>query len=236
MVTDVNPKRMALVTGAANGIGRAALAALRADGLRAIGLDLAASSGDSDFVAADVSDETSVREAMAEVIAKAGALDVVVNAAGILREAPFANFAIADFDRLYAVNVRGTFLVSQAALPHLRRGGRIINVASELAYAGRETAVAYTATKGAIVSMTRSLARELGPDILVNAVAPGPIDTALLAFEAMTPEQKAKEVNNPLRRIGKPEEVAAVISFLAGPHATFITGQCYSVDGGAAMH
>lgn len=236
MVREASHKRTALVTGAANGIGRAALAALRADGLYAIGLDLAACPGDDDFVAADVSDEASIRDAMSRVIARAGTLDVIVNAAGILREAPFARFAVADFDRLYAVNVRGTFLVSQIALPHLQRGARIINVASELAFAGRETAVAYTATKGAIVSMTRSLARELGPDILVNAVAPGPIDTNLLAFDAMTPEQKAVEINNPLRRIGQPEEVAAVISFLAGPHATFITGQCYSVDGGAAMH
>lgn len=228
--------RIALVTGAANGIGRAALAALRHDGLRAIGLDICPADGDSDFVAADVSSKASVADAMARIVAMAGHLDVVVNAAGLLREGPFASFAAEDFDLLYAVNVRGTFLVSQAAVPHLRRGGRIINVASELAFAGRATAVAYTATKGAIVSMTRSMARELGPGILVNAVAPGPIDTALLAFAAMTPEQKALEEANPLQRIGKPDEVAAVIAFLAGPQATFITGQCYSVDGGAAMH
>lgn len=236
MVTSPNTKRTALVTGAANGIGRAALIALRADGLRTVGLDLSIPTGDGDFVEADVSSNTSVRDAVARVVSMVGKLDAVVNVAGILREGPFAEFSVADFDRLYAVNVRGTFLVSQTALPHIRPGGRIINVASELAYAGRATAVAYTATKGAIVSMTRSMARELGPDILVNAVAPGPTNTQLLAFDAMTPDQKAVEVNNPLRRIGRPEEAAAVISFLASPRATFITGQCYSVDGGAAMH
>jgi 3-oxoacyl-[acyl-carrier protein] reductase len=236
MVTAHTGQRTALVTGAANGIGRAALAALRADGLRAVGLDLSAIAGDPDFVVADVTSEASVQDGVGRAVAILKYVDVVVNAAGILREGPFATFSLAEFDRLYAVNVRGTFLVSQKILPHIRPGGRIINVASELAFAGRQTAVAYTATKGAVVSLTRSMARELGPDILVNAVAPGPTDTGMLDFRSMSAEQQALENNNPLGRIGKPEEIAAVIAFLASPQATFITGQCYSVDGGAAMH
>jgi 3-oxoacyl-[acyl-carrier protein] reductase len=112
---------------------------------------------------------------------------------------------------------------------------RIINVASELAYLGRAGASGYCGTKAAVLGLTRSWARELAPQGLVNAVAPGPIDTPLLHFADMTPEQQAQEQANPLGRIGRADEVAAVIGFLASSSASFITGQCYGADGGAAM-
>jgi 3-oxoacyl-[acyl-carrier protein] reductase len=191
-----------------------------------LGLDL------SDGLAADVTDPASIAAALSGV----PRIDVLVNNAGVLIEGRLATMPLADFDRQVAVNLRGPFVVTQTALPKIPKGGRIINVASELAYLGREGASAYAATKGAILSLTRSWARELSPDILVNAVAPGPVDTPLLGWQAMTADQQAVESRNPLGRIGRPEEIAAVIAFLASDRASFITGQCFSADGGAAMH
>jgi 3-oxoacyl-[acyl-carrier protein] reductase len=219
--------KVAVVTGAARGIGAATCSALKADGLDVLGLDLS----DAEL-AADVTDPASVAAALAGV----PRIDVLVNNAGVLIEGLLSTMPLADFDRQVAVNLRGPFVVTQAALLRMPSGGRIVNVASELAYLGREGASAYAATKGAILSLTRSWARELAPDIFVNAVAPGPVDTPLLAWDTMTSDQQALETRNPLGRIGRPEEIAAVIAFLASDRASFITGQCFSADGGAAMH
>ncbi|MFC7053281.1 SDR family NAD(P)-dependent oxidoreductase [Hansschlegelia quercus] len=226
-----------VVTGASSGIGRAGAMRLTEEGARVVGLDIAPISSAFPMVACDLADEAQVVSAMAEASKTLGGLDAVVSSAGLDLESPLERFDLAAFDRMVAVNVRGVILIAREALKHFGEdGGRIVNIASELGYLGRAGASGYCATKGAILALTRSWARELAPKVLVNAVAPGPIDTPLLNFAAMTPEQQALETLNPMRRIGRAEEVAEAILFLTSRRTTFTTGQCVSVDGGAAMH
>ena len=234
MVTALAGKR-ALVTGAANGIGRATALALAAEGVHVLGLDLSPASSPIGILACDLTREADVVSAVAEAARKLGGIDILVNNAGIMREAPIAAITADEIDRHFAVNVRGAILVTREALAHMADGARIINIASELAYLGRANASVYCASKAAVLGLTRSWARELSPRILVNAVAPGPTDTALLAFDTMSDEQKKLETAHPLGRIGRPEEVAAAVVFLAGPGATFFTGQCLGANGGAVM-
>ena len=225
-----------IITGAASGIGLATARAFADAGAQVVGLDIAAAPDDVDCIEADLADFTSVENSVGEAAARLGGIDCLVNSAGVEYDAMLEDLDIAAFDKMIAINLRGPVLVTRAALPYVSDGGRIINIASELAFLGRAGASAYCATKGGILSLTRSWARELGPRILVNAVAPGPIDTPLLNFAGMSESLRKTEISNPLGRIGKPEEVAAMILFLAGAGASFITGQCFSVDGGAAMH
>ncbi|MFT3673810.1 SDR family NAD(P)-dependent oxidoreductase [Aestuariivirga sp.] len=227
--------KKAIVTGAASGIGRASALALKDAGADVVGLDLAASAKEFPILACDVTRETDVVKAVAAAVERLGGCDILLNNAGILQEVPLSKVTSDHIDRMLAVNIKGFILVAREVLPHLPEGGRIISIASELAYLGRQGASVYCATKAAVLGLTRAWARELSPRILVNAVAPGPTDTPLLAYDSMTAEQKALENNNPMGRIGKPEEVAAAVVFLAGPTATFFTGQCLGANGGAAM-
>jgi 3-oxoacyl-[acyl-carrier protein] reductase len=234
MVTTLSGKRV-LVTGSANGIGRATANAFAAEGAHVIGLDIQPGSGPIPIIRCDLTREEEIVAGVAKAMAEMGGLDVLVNNAGIMREAPLSEVTVAHIDQHYAVNLRAAILVTREALPHLKDGSRIVNIASELAYLGRANASVYCATKAAILGLTRSWAREFAPRILVNAVAPGPTDTQLLGFESMNEEQKKLETAHPLGRIGQPEEVAAAVLFLAGPGATFFTGQCLGANGGAAM-
>ncbi len=237
----------ALVTGGASGIGRAIAIALAAEGAAVAIVDLAASAtsvaaieragGRAFALRADIADEAQVLALFAEALPRLGGLDIVVNCAGILFEKPLLDTSVAEFDRLIAVNLRGTFLVGREALRVMtrQRRGRVINIASELAYLGCERMSVYCASKGAVVSLTRSWAREFAPDILVNAIAPGPTDTPMLTTDHMDAATVAGSGNVPLGRIGRPEEIAAVAVFLAAPANSYMTGQCISPNGGAVM-
>jgi len=249
-VTRTLEGKRALVTGGASGIGRAVALAFAAEGaqvavvdrappdkIKAVVAAIAGQGGRAFAVRADVADEAQVLGMLQTVLDRCGGLDVLVNNAGILIEKPLLETSVEDFDRLVGVNLRGTFLVGREALRAMvRQGrGRVINVASELAYLGRENCSIYCASKGAVLAITRSWAREFAPDILVNALAPGPTDTPMLGAEFTSPETLAKETQNPLGRLGRPEEIASAAVFLARPGATFITGQCLSPNGGAVM-
>lgn len=242
--------RQALVTGGASGIGRATAIAFGREGCRVViadrapekeiatvAYDVEAAGGSAFAARVDVSDENEVLSLFDTIRSRYGQLDILFNNAGIFIETPLLRTPMADFDRLMAVNLRGAFMVGREALRIMSEqgSGRVINVASELAYLGRPECSVYCASKGAIVSMTRAWAREFAPKILVNAIAPGPIDTPLLGPEFMSPEMAAAEADIPLERIGRPEEIAGVAVFLAGPAATFMTGQCVSPNGGAVM-
>ena len=233
MVNSLNGKRV-LITGAANGIGYATATMFANAGARVIGLDVDTSREPVRIIHCDLSREADIVGAVAATVRELGGIDVLVNNAGIMEEAPIQSITGKQIDRHFAINVRGAILVTREALPHLSEGARIINLASELAF-GRGNASVYCATKAAMLGLTRSWARELAPHILVNAVAPGPTDTALLGFNTLTVEQKALETAHPLGRIGRPEEIASAIIFLAGSGATFFTGQCLGANGGAAM-
>lgn len=228
-------ERVAIVTDGASGIGRAITRRLIADGLRVIVLDRNRPEA-GEWIAADLTDAAAIAAAGQKIAALTPTVDVLVNNAGVLIESTLADQPLDQLDLLLSVNLRAPFLVAQAVLPLIPKGGRIINLASELGYLGRQRLSAYAATKGGILTMTRSWARELAPDILVNAVAPGPVETPLLGFDRMTVAEKALETANPMGRIGQPHEIATVVAFLAHPDTTFVTGQCYNVDGGAAMH
>jgi 3-oxoacyl-[acyl-carrier protein] reductase len=242
--------KRALVTGGASGIGRATAAALAAEGAtvviadsapieqsEAVALEIGKALGTAVAIQTDVSDEGAVLALFDAIKSRLDGLDILINNAGILVEKPLLKTTAADFDRLMAVNLRGAFLVGREALRVMvrHRSGRVINVASELAYLGRENSSVYCASKGGILSMTRSWAREFAPDILVNALAPGPTDTPMLGPGTTSPDTLAKESDNPLRRIARPEEIANAAVFLAGPGASFMTGQCLSPNGGAVM-
>jgi NAD(P)-dependent dehydrogenase (short-subunit alcohol dehydrogenase family) len=243
---------VAVVTGGAGGIGRATAIALASAGATVVIADLvdeAASEaivteitrrgGRALAIPTDVSDETAVEASFGEVVTREGSVDILVNNAGIAIRRPATDLALADWDKVVAVNMTGTFLCARAAARHMiarGKGGAIVNVSSimGLSGGGLYPNVSYQASKGAVVNMTRALAIEWAPcGIRVNAVAPTYVRTRLIAPLLDDPDMIARiEAMTPLKRLAEPEEVAAAICFLASPAAAMITGNILPVDGG----
>jgi 3-oxoacyl-[acyl-carrier protein] reductase len=240
-------ERVALVTGASGGIGRAAAVALAADGRRVAcaysSNDTGAketvrlieeAGGTAEAFGTDVADEGRVAELFREVSGWAGPPVIVVAAAGILRDGLTVKYPVDEFNRILRVNVTGTFLCARAALPAMlkARWGRIVAVSSAAALRGNPGQAAYSASKAGLVGMTRSLAREYGSrGITANAVCPGFVETDMTAgFLEKNRSRMLDEI--PAGRFGAAEEIAAGIRFLAGEEASYVNGAVLSVDGG----
>jgi len=240
---------IAVVTGAGSGIGRAIARRLAADGAavtvndfaekkaKAVASEITKAGGRAIAVGGDVADEGAVKAMVAAGAKAFGSATVLVNCAGHVHQAPFVEIEPADFDRMFAVHVRGTYLCTRAVLPAMlaRRSGAIVNVASQLGQIGGIELVHYSAAKSAIIGMTKALAREVSAQgVRVNAVAPGPIETPLvMALSADWRRRKAAEL--PLQRFGQPEEVAATVAFLVSNEASLFVGQTLGPNSGDVM-
>jgi NAD(P)-dependent dehydrogenase (short-subunit alcohol dehydrogenase family) len=229
--------KIALVTGAASGIGAATAALLGQEGATVVGVDLA---GDgAAILRADVTDPASGAEAVATAVERHGRLDVVVNCAGIFRFGRVEDVTLDEWQRHLAVNLTGPFLISQAAVPHLvETTGTIVSVASIAGVKGQAYTSAYCASKGGLVLFTKSLALELAPrGVRVNCVCPGGVDTPLIvgAFESMPTDGDTKlmaRLDSVLPGLVAPGEVAEAIAYLASDAARMVTGTTLLLDGG----
>jgi NAD(P)-dependent dehydrogenase (short-subunit alcohol dehydrogenase family) len=238
----------AIVTGAATGIGEAIARRLAGAGATVAVLDLdlegarniAASLGNGALaVQADVAQVAAVASAVQQVLDRTGRIDILVNNAGIAGPAaPIWEQTDEDWQRNLAVNLTGVFNFCRAVVPHMRsRGyGRIVNIASIAGKEGNPRMAPYSASKAGVIGLTKSLGKELATEgICVNAVAPAVVRTRIL--EQLTPEQIAYMTDRiPMKRTGQPEEIAAVVHFLASPDCSFVTAQCYDASGGRATY
>ncbi|GAA4357353.1 SDR family NAD(P)-dependent oxidoreductase [Angustibacter luteus] len=227
--------RTALVTGGASGLGAASAERLRQDGLSVLTLDLSA---DADLQA-DVSDPAAVAAAVADAVGRLGRLDVLVNSAGVVGpNKPLWEVEDDEWARTFSVNVLGTFHLCRAVVPGMveQGWGRIVNLASIAGKEGNPNLSAYSASKAAVIGLTKSLGKELATTgVLVNAIAPAVIETPMNATN--TPEVLAYMTSLvPMRRMGRAEEVAELVGWLASDRVTFSTGAVYDISGGRATY
>ncbi|GAT07104.1 MULTISPECIES: SDR family NAD(P)-dependent oxidoreductase [Mycobacteriaceae] len=226
----------AVVTGGGSGIGLAVAHRLRADGIHVATLDINPSDAEFAFTA-DVTDRAQVEDALNAIRAQLGPVTVLVNAAGLEKFKRFTDLKFEDWQRVIDVNLNGVFHCVQAVLPDMVEAGwgRIVNISSSSTHSGQPFMSAYVAAKSAVNGLTKSLALEYGPSgITVNAVPPGFIDTPMLRKS----EERGYLVvqknidSTPVRRIGRPEDIAAACAFLVSEEAGYITGQILGVNGG----
>ncbi len=237
----------AIVTGAAAGIGEAIAIRLTNAGAIVAIADLnleaaqatAASIPGAIAIQLDVTDGASVNQAVQSLMAQRGRIDILVNNAGTAgTAAPLADQTEAEWNRVISINMTGVFLCTRAVLPHMRAAGygRVVSIASIAGKEGNPNMTAYSATKAAVIGFTKSVAKEVATEnICINAVAPAVVQTKML--DQLTPAQVSYMTEKiPMRRTGKPEEIAAVVHFLASPDSSFVTGQCYDASGGRATY
>ena len=243
--------RVAIVTGGGHGIGKAYARRLADEGAAVVIAELDAPAGERVAaevgglaVCTDVADEASVGEMARRTLERYGRIDILVNNAAIfatvpMSRAPFDEIDPAEWDRMMAVNLRGTWLACRAVIPQMRkqRYGKIINISSGTALKGSASRIHYVTSKAGIIGFTRTLAMEVGKDnICVNCIAPGSTLSEENADEALIKYRQAAASTRALQRLQRPEDLVGAVAFFASADSDFITGQTLVVDGGACMH
>ncbi|RUX50453.1 3-oxoacyl-ACP reductase FabG [Mesorhizobium sp. M7A.F.Ca.US.014.04.1.1] len=237
--------KAALVTGGSRGIGAAIARRLAADGAsvaltyvhgeeqaRAVVAEIEAKGGRAIAIKADNRDAVALDKAVDDAVTAFGRLDILVNSAGIWRAAPIDTLSLADFDETMEVNLRAPFIASKAAAAHMGEGGSIISIGSNLAERADGSLTAYSASKAALVGLTKALARDLGPrGITANVVHPGSTDTDMNPADGPHAEHQRRKMATP--RFGKADDIAGMVAWLAGPEGRFVTGAALAIDGGA---